>query len=158
MEWTLRHREDPYFCWTDEGYDPSLSPMPRDLQLLLAMDYGKADIDNGGFDALFSNYTGAFAPEMVEWCERAGLGEAADIIRRAMMRFCGDQYLRSRPERLALFERLQLEDRERWLVMFRDLDTEFYAVLSNNGKTYERAASKWLRETCGITKLETPPF
>ena len=65
--WIAINDADPFHCWTDNGYNPSLSDCPRDIQILDATDYGKSDIDNGGFHQFFSNSTGVFAPEMIEW-------------------------------------------------------------------------------------------
>ncbi len=79
--WCLMNDLDPFSCWTDDGYDPSLSNCPRDIQLLIATDYGKSDIENGGFHQFFSNPTGVLAPEMIEWFERAGLAESASVLR-----------------------------------------------------------------------------
>ncbi|MDM4019539.1 DMP19 family protein [Roseiconus lacunae] len=156
-EWRRKHDVYPFDCWTDNGYDPSFSDIPRDIQLLSGMDYGKSDIDNGGFHQFFHNSTGVFAPEMVEWCERSGLDDVADVIRQAMSTLTDGDYPRSREGRHTALARFPVDgDREQWAPFYR-LDEKFYALLSNNGSRYDDAADKWLRETCGITQLADPP-
>jgi hypothetical protein len=156
-EWRREHDVYPFDCWTDDGYDPSLSELPRDIQLLSGMDYGKSDIDNGGFHQFFQNGTGVFAPEMVEWCERSGLDDVADVIRQAMSTLTDGDYPRSREGRHSALARFPVgRDRERWDPFYK-LDEKFYALLSNNGSRYDDAADKWLRETCGITEVSDSP-
>ena len=152
--WMRKHEAYPYECWSDSGYDPTQSEFSRDVQLLAAMDYGKSDIDNGGFHQFFYNSTGVFAPEMVEWCERAGLDDVAALIRKAMATLTDGEYPRSREGRARALARFPaLGAREQW-DPFYQLDDEFYGLLSNNGSRYEEAANAWLRETCGVTSLD----
>lgn len=121
------------------------------------MGYGKSDIDNGGFHQFFHNSTGVFAPEMVQWCLRSGLGDVADVIRQAMSTLTAGEYPRSREGRLLALSRFPvLGNREQWDPFYR-LDEEFYALLSNNGSRYDDAANTWLRKTCDITQLDDPP-
>jgi len=156
-EWRREHDVYPFDCWTDDGYDPSLSDVPRDIQLLSGMDYGKSDIDNGGFHQFFHNGTGVFAPEMVEWCERSGLDDVAEVIRNAMSTLTDGEYPRSREGRHRALARFPMQGhREQW-DPFYQLDEKFYASLSNNASRYDDTANKWLRETCGITQLDDPP-
>jgi hypothetical protein len=156
-EWQRKHDVYPFDCWTDDGYDPSRSDIPRDIQLLAGMDYGKSDIDNGGFHQFFHNGTGVFAPEMVEWCERCGLNDVADVIRLAMKKLSGDAYPRSQEGRQRLLANFPVRgEREQW-DPFYALDEKFYELLSNNGTRYDDAANKWLRETCGVTALDHKP-
>ncbi len=97
--WIFIHMSfDSFRGWSDSGYDPSLSPFPRDVQLLAATDYGKSDIENGGFHQFFYNHTGNFAPEMVEWFTRAGFSKAALAVSDAMAVF-GKEFPRSQSER-----------------------------------------------------------
>jgi hypothetical protein len=156
-EWSRKHDVYPFNCWTDDGYNPSLSEIPRDIQLLSGMEYGKSDIDNGGFHQFFHNGTGVFAPEMVEWCERSGLHDVADVIRLAMKTLTDGDYPRSQEGRIRLLAKFPVRgSREQW-DPFNKLDEKFYELLSNNGSRYDEAADNWLRETCGITKLEDTP-
>ncbi len=155
-EWRHQHDILPFECWTDDGYDPSRSGIPRDIQLLAGMDYGKADIDNGGFHQFFSNGTGVFAPEMVEWCDRSGLRDVADVIRLAM-KTLADDYPRSQAARQRLLEKFPVRGRREDWDPFKELDQKFYTLLTNNGSRYDEAADRWLLETCGITKLDDPP-
>ena len=157
QQWVWKHDVFSYEGWTDEGFDPSLSNVPRDIQLLSAMDYGKSDIDNGGFHQFFGNGTGVFAPEMVEWCERSELHDIADLIRRAMRTLADDDYPRSQVDRKRLLKKFPMRgSREQW-DPFHELDLKFYELLSNNGSRYDDAADQWLREKCGITQLDDPP-
>src|SRR5437867_797140 len=78
--WLLINNVHPFPCWGETGYDPTKSGVPRDIQLLWAMSYGTSDIYNGGFHQFFSNWTGILAPEMIEWCKRAGFEKTAGII------------------------------------------------------------------------------
>ena len=156
-EWRHKHEVYPFDCWTDDGYDPSLSDVPRDIQLLSGMDYGKSFIDNGGFHPFFYNGTGVFAPEMVEWCDRAGLEDVADVIREGMTTLTGGTYPRSREQRIRALERFPVPNYVDIHDPFDELNEKFYALLSNNGSRYDDAANKWLRETCGVTELEDLP-
>jgi Domain of unknown function (DUF4375) len=97
--WIFIHEAWSCFdCWSDNGYDTTISPVPRDIQILCATDYGKEDIDNGGFHQFFHNGTGTFAPEMVEWFDRSGLDETAAVLREAIAVF-GDEFPRSQDVR-----------------------------------------------------------
>lgn len=156
-EWQREHEVYPYHCWTDDGYDPSRSDIPRDLQLLAGMDYGKSDIDNGGFHQFFHNGTGVFAPEMVEWCDRSGLQDVAAVIRLAMKTLSEDAYPRSQDGRQRLLAKFPVPGSREQESPFYKLDEKFYELLSNNGSRYHATANKWLRETCGIITLDDKP-
>ncbi|MEM8671294.1 MAG: DUF4375 domain-containing protein [Planctomycetota bacterium] len=155
--WRHKHEVYPYECWTDEGYDPSLSEVPRDIQLLCCMNYGKSDIENGGFHQFFYNSTGVFAPEMIEWCERAGLNDVADVIREAMAVLTDGAYPRSKRQRMHALERFAYPGNLLARDPFDRINTRFFALLSHNGSRYDDAANTWLVETCGIAHLEDPP-
>ena len=156
-EWRRKHNAFPFECWHEAGYDPSRSTIPRNVQLLSGMDYGKSDIDNGGFHQFFYNSTGVFAPEMVEWCERSGLEDVARVIREAMSTLSDGEYPRSRADRHDALARFPVRSNREGLDPFYKLDEKFYALLSNNGSRYDDAADKWLRDTCGINKLSDTP-
>jgi hypothetical protein len=64
--WRRIHDVGPFECWDDDGYHPERSTVPRDVQILCAVDYGKEDIFNGGLHQFFGNGTGNMAPEMLE--------------------------------------------------------------------------------------------
>jgi hypothetical protein len=140
-------------CWSDDGYDPTKSELPRDVQLLWATSYGRADIDNGGFLQFFSNSTGVFAPEMVEWFERSGLHESASAVRDAMAVF-GDDFPRSREVRNEFLE--SIDGDQAWgdeFDPFHDMDKRFYSSLPYEDGVFENAADHWLREVCSIKSL-----
>jgi hypothetical protein len=149
----------PFHCWSDDGYDPSKSHVPRDVQLLAATRYGIADIENGGFHQFFGNSTGVFAPEMVEWFERASMPEAARIMKMAIAKF-GDSFPRSQEVRNEFLVRFQGAKREEWDPFFQ-LDTPFYEAISGSRENQDQprpfdvAANKWLRDDCGIVDLKT---
>ena len=150
-QWIRKHEAYPYECWSDSGYDSSKSHFSRDIQLLAAMDYGKSDIDNGGFHQFFYNSTGVFAPEMLEWSQKNGLHDVARVMQDAML-FLGDDYPRDRNIRIARLPDFQPRDGRDW-DPFDRLNEEFYAALSNNGTRYEDAANNWLKTTCKISAL-----
>lgn len=157
-EWRRIHNVYPFECWSDEGYNPDLSDVPRDIQIFAAMDYGTSDINNGGFHQFFHNSTGMFAPEMVEWCNRAGLEDVAEVIRDAMDKLVDGEYPRSRAKRVQTLRRLlPAKTRVGFEGPFDELNNKFYFLLSNNGSRYDDAANRWLRETCGISDLDDPP-
>lgn len=142
--------------WTEEGYEASVSGLPRDLQLLAATDYGVADIENGGFDQFFSNPTGVFAPEMVEWFDRAGLPETAAIMREAMAVF-GTEFPRSQTKRNSFLDSDPGDSdspRSTWDT-FETLNEQFYATLPRG--RFNELADRWLRATCGIQRLTDAP-
>ena len=155
--WLVLHDVTPFQCWTEQGYDPSLSDVPRDIQLLAATNYGLADIENGGLHQFFSNGTGAFAPEMVEWFKRADMPEAAQGLQQAMDLF-GKDYPRSQSARQEFLDQFTGETREQW-DPFYEIEKTFYPTVGRTGPDYTdphayvEAANKWLREVCGITDL-----
>jgi hypothetical protein len=149
--WWLINDLDPFPCWTDDGYDPSLANCPRDIQLLIATDYGKSDIENGGFHQFFSNPTGVVAPEMIEWFERAGLPESASVLREATALF-GKGFPRSQAARREFLTSFDGATRADWDPFFK-LDDRFYASVPMDKDKFEAAADRWLREVCGIANL-----
>jgi hypothetical protein len=149
--WCAINDVDPFHCWTEDGYDPSLSDCPRDIQLLAATDYGKSDIDNGGFHQFFSNGTGVFAPEMIEWFERAGLAESASVMKEATAVF-GQRFPRSQAVRREFLASFKGDKRADWDPFYR-MDDRFYASLPYDKKVFDAAADRWLREVCGMKSL-----
>lgn len=112
-----------------------------------------ADINNGGFHQFFTNSTGVFAPEMIEWFERAELPKAAAIVREAVAVF-GPDFPRSQEKRQEFLARFPGETREEF-DPFVTLDDRFYDALADT--TFDDACDRWLREVCGIDDLRTPP-
>lgn len=153
--WLLINDIQPWSCWSETGYDSSRSDVPRDIQLLAATSYGRADIVNGGFHQFFTNSTGVFAPEMVEWFDRAELHEAAAILSEAIAVF-GDAYPRSQAARQEVLGRLTGESRAEW-DPFCSLDDRFYATIPLDTEVFDTAADRWLRDTCGVTTLDQTP-
>lgn len=151
--WRNIHSVGDYRGWTQTGYDPSVSSEPRDVQLMSATSYGVADINNGGFHQFFSNSTGVFAPEMVEWFERADLPKAATIMREAIAVF-GTDFPRSQEKRQEFLAKFPGETREE-ADPFIMLDDRFYDVLPS--MTFDDACDRWLNGVCGIKDLRTPP-
>ncbi|MFK7821030.1 MAG: DUF4375 domain-containing protein [Planctomycetaceae bacterium] len=155
--WLRLHQPWASECWTDTGYDPSLSAIPRDVQLLAGMCYGKSDIENGGLHQLFANGTGAMAPEMKQWCERAGFQKTANILAEAIAVF-GPEFPRSQNQRDAFLRNYSEQahtrgERDSWNP-FRAMDERFYA--SFDGK-FDAAADQWLRDVCGVGSLHDTP-
>lgn len=148
--WLFVHEVAPFWdCWSDNGFDPLKSKFPRDIQLLAAADYGKSDIDNGGFHQFFGNGTGVFAPELAEWLERAGLSEASITVRDAIAVF-GHEFPRSQIARKEFLAEYKGESREEW-DPFCQMDDRFYETATND--VFEEAGNHWLRNVCGITRL-----
>ncbi len=94
---------------------------------------------------------------MVEWCERCGLNDVADVIRLAMNKLYGDAYPRSQEGRQRLLAKFPVRGDREQSDPFYALVEKFYELLSNNGTRYDAAANKWLRETCGVTTLDHKP-
>lgn len=149
--WMLINDVQPFDCWTDSGYDSSLSDLPRDIQILAATTYGKSDIDNGGFHQFFSNGTGTFAPEMIEWFERSELHEAAKILKDAIAVF-GEEFPRSQRARNDFLSKFPGNSREEW-DPFYAMDHKFYDSLPYGQNVFDLAADRWLRDACGVNKL-----
>ena len=164
--WTRIHAvEFPFDSWEEDEYYPERSTLPRNVQLLMGMMYGKSEIENGGFHQFFTNSTGRLAPEMLEWCERSNLLDAANVIREAMSFFGlhfprSDDLRRSRlnwPLSEGQEELDEKQDRSEWDPFFR-LDDRFYKeVFPHKTDPFDHAADQWLRSICGITKLSDPP-
>jgi len=153
--WLNIHDIEPFDCWTDEGYDPSRSKVPRDIQLLAATSYGTADIENGGFHQFFSNSTGVFAPEMVEFFERSKDPEAAAEIRKAMA-FFGEKFPRSREERQRIIAAYK-GDAQEALDPSTPANVEPEDLnLPDDGWRMNELGNRWLRDVCGIKDLRTP--
>jgi hypothetical protein len=149
--WMLIHDVSPNESWNADGFHPERCPWPRDVQLLWATSYGKADIDNGGFHQFFSNNTGIMAPEVQECLERMDLHATADVVKNAMLVF-GQPFPRARAQRLQFLDRFQGNRREDWNP-FHVLDDPFYASFKGRNRSFEERADKWLREQCGIEGL-----
>lgn len=147
--WLLIHEIEPFRdCWTDSGYDPSRFPAPRDVQILAATSYGKLDIENGGFWQFFHNHTGNFAPEMIEWAERAGLEKMAVIIQNAS-NVLGRDYPRSpeiRQQKMMELDTDHLWDSE----LFSSFDEPFFDL---DDKEFNNAADRWLKSVCNVRRL-----
>ena len=164
--WTRIHApEFPFDCWEEDGYYPERSTLPRDVQLLMGMMYGKSDIENGGFHQFFTNSTGRLAPEMVEWCERSNLLEAAILIREAMS-FFGLIYPRSDDLRRARLdwppsecqrEIYEDQDRSEWDPFYRWDDRFYEDIFPHKADSFDHAADQWLKCICGINNLSAPP-
>jgi hypothetical protein len=156
--WTRVHETWQFDGWTDDGYYASKVDLARDIQLLSATEYGVSDIENGGLHQFFWNGTGVFAPEMIEWFDRAGMPEAAEILRKAVGRF-GPVYPRSQGDRQEFLDGFEGKSRAEW-DPFYELDDPFFVVLRPNEAQpthFEVMADRWLHETCGIKKLGDPP-
>lgn len=149
--WLLINNVYPMEAWDDDGFHPERCRWSRDVQLLWATSYGKADIDNGGFHQFFSNHTGAFAPEMHECLEKMGLNDAASAVTKAMLIF-GRTYPRSQAARERFLQAIPGARREEW-DPFHSLDEEFYAGFDRSANSFDKRADQWLRERCRITQL-----
>ncbi len=154
--WLNIYAVEPFECWTEDGYDPSRSPVPRDIQLLAAAVYGIAEIDDGGFTQFFSDSAGGYAPEMVEFFERSGNAEAAARIRKAMA-FFGKDFPRSQEARKRIIDEYKgnADDALDPETSGEDESAALDRVTSDGWKMDE-LGNRWLREVCGIKDLRTP--
>lgn len=156
--WLRIHKVSPYDdSWTDEGFDPSKSSYPRDVQILAAVLYGIGDIENGGLHQFFGNPAGGFAPEMAEWFERADMPSAAKVFREAMA-FFGKEYPRSQEARRTFRDAHPKngrgESRED-LDPFYELDRRLDAAAPKS--VFDLRADAWLRNVCGVRHLRDNP-
>jgi hypothetical protein len=149
--WLLINNVYPAEAWDDDGFHPERCRWSRDVQLLWATSYGKADIDNGGFHQFSWNHTGAFAPEMHECLEKMGFNDAASAVKKAMLVF-GRTYPRSQAARQRFLQAIPGAQSEEGNP-FRSLDEEFYAGFDRSVNSFNERADRWLRERCGITHL-----
>ena len=154
--WIRIHDPWALECWTDYGYDPSLSQVPPDAHIIPSMVYGKSDIDNGGLHQFFANGTGVMAPEMQQWCQRAGLQQTAEVLREAIAVF-GTEFPRSQETRQGfLMEYAKANGtkgvRNSWNP-FAELDDRFYKSTEH----FDDTADRWLRDVCGISSLHQLP-
>jgi hypothetical protein len=154
--WSAIHlaRFDPFACWTDAGYAPTRSPIPRDLQLLQATAYGHSDIWNGGFHQFFTNGTGIFAPEMVEFFERIGRASAARTLKMAIEVF-DEPFPRSQVARNQFLPPPSSRNRRDW-DPFYEMDGVMYNCLPDDGESFDVVADEWIRDVCGIKGLRQP--
>lgn len=150
--WVIHEIGDSLNGWTETGFDSSASGLPRDLQLMSAASHGLTTIEVGGFRSLFINTHGASAPEIVEWLERAGMGETAAIVRKASAVF-GPEFPRSRDQRHEFL--MKSRDSKGEADPFFEWDARFSASFSQ--AKFDDACDHWLREVCGIKNLKTPP-
>src|SRR5436190_10968836 len=111
--WTRVHETWQFDGWTDDGYEPLRVDLPRDIQLLSATEYGVSDIENGGLHQFFGNGTGVFAPEMIEWFDRAGMPDGAKILGKAVGLF-GPIYPRSQEARQTFLDEFEGNSRAEW--------------------------------------------
>ncbi len=155
-QWQRKHEVWDFDGWSDDGFDPSMSRWPRDVQIFAAMGYGKSDIENGGFHQFFGNSTGAFAPEMVEFCNRAGLDDVAATITEAM-KMLGSPYPVDRASRQAALADITYRGVGGGSDPFHDLNERFFNQISRNRPRYDDAADAWLRNVCGIKSIDDIP-
>ena len=149
--WIRINEAHSHSGWTERGFEPRLSDIPKNIQILAAVGYGKSDIENGGFHQFFCNPTGAFAPEMIEWFKNVGLKQSASIMKDATAIF-GDTFPRSQNERREFLDQHPADSKGK-LDPFKNLNQLFYDSFSDKDKLYNIAADKWLKEICGVTHL-----
>lgn len=149
--WIRINGAHTHAAWTEKGFEPALSDIPINIQILTATGYGIHDIENGGFHQFFTNGTGVFAPEMLRWFEDVGLDLTASIIRQAIAIF-GEIFPRSHSERVGFLERYPT-DSGGYRDPFKELNRPFYNSLSEKNEIYHEAADQWLKDTCGISDL-----
>ena len=151
--WIQIHEVRCSECWSNNGFDPSRSTLPEDVQLLLAMYYGGSDIDNGGLLQFMSNPGGVMAPEIQVWSEKAGLQELSGNLANEINRL-GEQFPRSQTMRASQVTHLVSSMPAALLPNpLEEFDSEFYAMKAQ----ITEAADSWLRQKCGVQSLSTHP-
>lgn len=149
--WFLVYSEElPFTSWDDTGFHPQLSSWPADLQILWAATYSKSDIDNGGLYQYFNNDTGTYAPEFLDFLQRCGNQQAAEVLEQAMS-FFGPEYPRSQAARISAMPANRSRDRSEWDPFYK-LDNNFYSSFDGLDLTVD-VCNDWLRNQCGIDSL-----
>lgn len=105
-----------YDGWSE--YEESLRPFTLSQRHLFAIEWYRAEVNNGGHDQFFSNSTGIVWEDAVRGFEAIGLIDGANILRTASQRIGGAARDRSMRE-------AQLEATN---ASFDDLDTRFYKL------------------------------
>jgi len=100
-------------------YESSLSPFSRAQRYLFAVQWYRAEVNNGGHDQFYSNSTGIVWRDALSGFELLNLVEFATVLRESAKRLGGDPAL-DRTTRQAVLERLRPD--------FEDLDTRFYEL------------------------------
>ena len=155
-QWFLVNHDlvgDP-FPWSDEGFDPALSVLPKEMLYICACNFGMTDIENGGLHQFFTNDTGVFAPEMVEGFRLMDMPECAGVMERAIGVFKGE-YSRSQEARQTVVEKL-VKDAGDWKKVFDALDEELWK--SKDYKNFSKKADQFLKERYGIKSAKDRPW
>ncbi len=139
---------DLELCWTYDGFDPTRSKLPRDILLLRAADFGSSIIDNAGFWEFFREDIGVIAPEMLEWFERAGLSDKAEMMRWAMALY-GQIYPRDFKARNQILSKLEGSFPGE-IDVFAPLERNGFSIHCNR---FDDAANIWIRDVCNVTRL-----
>ena len=102
-----------------QEYESSLAPFSRPQRCLFAVQWYRAEVNNGGHDQFYSNSTGIVWRDALSGFELLGLEDFAAVLRESATRLGGDPAL-DRTTRQAALERLRPD--------FEDLDTRFYGL------------------------------
>lgn len=146
---------------TPDGLGLPPSQWPRDIQLLGTASFGRCVVRRWGFHEFFVQGDDEIVPETVEWCQRAGIVQAAELVREAEERFKPLVPIEQDEEGEREEQGNSPDDQKGWwesdqiVESFRDLNRRFSQILSDS--IFDAAADRWLREICGIQNLHQLP-
>jgi transposase-like protein len=132
---------DPYLkkvkTSTPEAFEKTFARVPAEARNLIASNWCRVEVENGGFHQFFRNPTGVLAPEAAAGFRALKLPRAAKIVDEAI-RFWGKRYPRARDARQKVLARYQGEDQREWDPFFQ-LNQPFYNATLN----YDSVANKY---------------
>lgn len=112
----LWERVDIYGSWV--RYEATLRPFTISQRHLFAIQWYRAEVNNGGHDQFFGNSTGIVCEHAVEALGAVGLADAQAILKSASARLGGAS--RDRTKRESQLEAVHAD--------FEDLDDRFYEI------------------------------
>lgn len=102
-----------------DAYEASLAPFSRAQRLLFAIQWYRAEVNNGGHDQFYSNSTGIVWRDALAGFELLNLDALAAVLRESAQRLGGEPSL-DRSARTEAMAKLQPD--------FDDLDDQFYRL------------------------------
>lgn len=103
----------------ERAYEESLVEFSRPQRLCLAIEWYRAEVNNGGHDQFYFNSTGIVWRDALAGFTELGLDDFAAVLNESANRLGGDPPL-DREERQTLMDAMEAQ--------FDDLDDRFYAL------------------------------